>query len=80
VFVPRSYDWGIEAQVDWYEGYADLDGERIKSQVFSMRSMASGAAFHRAYPCATQQAFLEAHELISKASSGGSATITCRVR
>jgi hypothetical protein len=25
--------------------------------------MASGAAFHRAYPCATQQAFLEAHEL-----------------
>jgi hypothetical protein len=28
-----------------------------------MRSMASGAAFHRAYPCATQQAFLEAHKL-----------------
>ena len=27
-----------------------------------MRSMASGAAFHRAYPRATQQAFLEAHE------------------
>jgi transposase len=59
VFVPQSNDWGIEAQVDWYEAYADLDGERIKLQVFSMRSMASGAAFHRAYPCATQQA----HEL-----------------
>src|ERR1035438_2083004 len=28
-----------------------------------MRSMASGAAFHRAYPHATQLAFLEAHEL-----------------
>jgi hypothetical protein len=28
-----------------------------------MRSMASGAAYHRAYPHATQQAFLEAHEL-----------------
>jgi len=27
-----------------------------------MRSMASGAAFHRAYPRATQQAFLDAHE------------------
>jgi hypothetical protein len=27
-----------------------------------MRSMASGAAFHRAYHRATQQAFLEAHE------------------
>ncbi len=63
VFVPQSYGWGVEAQVDWYEAYADLDGERVKLQVFSMRSMASGAAFHRAYPCATQQAFLEAHEL-----------------
>jgi hypothetical protein len=40
-----------------------LDGERIKLQVFSMRSMASGAAYHRAYLRATQQAFLEAHEL-----------------
>src|SRR5438309_5147561 len=28
-----------------------------------MRSMASSAAFHYAYPRATQQAFLEAHEL-----------------
>src|ERR1700685_3665131 len=28
-----------------------------------MRSMASGDAFHRAYTNATQQAFLEAHEL-----------------
>jgi transposase len=31
-------------------------------QVFSMRSMAGGGAFHRAYYRATQQAFLEAHE------------------
>lgn len=62
-FVPQSYCWGEEAQVDWYEAYADLDGERIKLQVFSMRSMASGAAYHRAYLRATQQAFLEAHEL-----------------
>ncbi len=37
-------------------------GERTKVQVFAMRSMASGAAFHRAYLHATQQAFLEAHE------------------
>ena len=60
-FVPQSYDWGVEAQVDWYEAYADLDGERVKLQVFSLRSMASGAAYHRAYLRATQQAFLEAH-------------------
>jgi len=62
-FVPQSYDWGVEAQVDWYEASADLDGERIKLQVFSMRSMASGAVYHRAYLKATQQAFLEAHQL-----------------
>jgi len=61
--VPQSYSWGVEAQIDWYEAYADLAGERIKLQVFAMRSMASGAAFHCAYLHATQQAFLEAHEL-----------------
>ena len=61
--VPQSYAWGSEAQVDWYEAYADLSGERHKLQVFAMRSMASGAAFHCAYLHATQQAFLEAHEL-----------------
>ena len=43
-FVPQSYAWGREAQVDWYEAYAELGGERIKLQVFAMRSMASGAA------------------------------------
>ncbi len=62
-FVPQSYDWGVEAQVDWYAASADLDGERTTCQVFTMRSMASGGAFHRAYLHATQQAFLEAHEL-----------------
>jgi transposase len=61
-FVPQSYPLGSEAQVDWYEAWAELGGERVKLQVFCLRSMASGAAFHRAYPRATQQAFLEAHE------------------
>lgn len=61
--VPQSYPWGSEGQVDWYEAWADLSGERTKLQAFSIRSMASGAAFHRAYLRPTQQAFLEAHEL-----------------
>src|SRR4029453_3484238 len=42
--------------------YADLGGDRTKLQGFSMRSMASGAAFHCAFLHATQQAFLEGHE------------------
>lgn len=62
VFIPQTYTWGGEGQVDWYEATASLDGERTAMQIFSMRSMASGGAFHVAYPHATQQAFLEAHE------------------
>src|SRR5271166_4770395 len=62
-FVPQSYTWGSEGQVDWYEGWAEFDGESRKAYLFCLRSMASGGAFHRAYPHATQQAFLEAHEL-----------------
>jgi transposase len=62
VFVPQSYDWGQEAQVDWFEALAKLGGEACKLQVFAMRSMGSGDAFHRAYAHATQQALLEAHE------------------
>jgi transposase len=61
-FVPQSYSWAQEAQVDWYEAWVDLGDERTKIQIFAMRSMASGAAFHRGYLHATQQAFLEAHE------------------
>src|SRR6516225_1988702 len=60
--VPQSYAPGQEGQVDWYEAWAELSGEQVKLQVFSLRSMVSGAAFHRAYQRATQQAFLEAHE------------------
>jgi transposase len=62
-FVPQSYIWGHEGQVDWYEMYAELGGESQKVQMFCLRSMASAGAFHRAYPHASQQAFLEAHEL-----------------
>ena len=64
VFVPQSYRWGQEGQVDWYEAWVEIDGsEAQKAYLFCMRSMASGGAFHRAYPHASQQAFLEAHEL-----------------
>jgi len=40
-FIPQSYRWGQEAQVDWYEAWAELGGERQKLYVFCMRSMAS---------------------------------------
>jgi transposase len=62
VFVPQSYHWGQEAQVDWYEATAKLGGETRELYFFAMRSMASGDAFHCAYSHATQQSLLEAHE------------------
>jgi hypothetical protein len=34
-FVPQSYAWGSEAQADWYEAEAELEGERCTLQVFS---------------------------------------------
>ena len=63
VFVPQTYAPAQEAQVDWFEAQVKLGGETCKLQFFAMRSMYSGGAFHRAYTNATQQAFLEAHEL-----------------
>ena len=61
-FIPQSYAWGREAQVDWFEATVVIDGEPQKAYLFCMRSMASGGAFHRAFPHASQLAFLEAHE------------------
>ncbi len=62
IFVPQSYQPGQEAQVDWYEAIVKLAGQERKLYFFTMRSMASGDAFHCAYPHATQQALLDAHE------------------
>lgn len=63
VFIPQHYEYGSEAQVDWYEATVELAGQRQILQFFCLRASASGAAFHRAYRRATQVAFLEAHEL-----------------
>jgi len=60
--VPQSYQPGEEGQVDWYEAWAELGGELVKLEAFSMRSMAGTGGFHRAYFRATQQAFFEGHE------------------
>ena len=62
VFVPQSYEWGGEGQVDWYEAHSRIGGREQKVYVLVVRSMASGGALHRGYPRPTQQAFFEAHE------------------
>jgi transposase len=60
--VPQSYAPGQEAQVDWYEAWAELNGQPVRLQVVRDAQPGGGAAFHRAYPRAKQQAFLDAHE------------------
>lgn len=75
VFIPQSYQWGGEAQVDWYEAQVALEGEWQNVHVFCLRSMASGGAYHRAYPHASQQAFLEGHELAFAYFGGVFATL-----
>lgn len=62
IFIPQSYEWGEEGQVDWYEWYARIGGEVEKVHTLAVRSMAGGGAFHRGYPRPTQQAFFEAQE------------------
>jgi hypothetical protein len=50
--VPQAYAFGSEGQADWDEAVAELGGVRQTLQVFGLRSMASGGAFHRAlHPC-----------------------------
>src|SRR5215813_9052636 len=63
IYIPQSDQWGEQAQIDWYEAWVWFGEEMQKAQIFSCRRMASGGAFHRAYERATQQAFLEAHEM-----------------
>ena len=65
VMIPQAYEWGVEAQVDWYEAVVVLGDDRQVVQFFSTRSMASGGAFHRAYPRATQQAFLVCRVIVT---------------
>ena len=62
IFVPQTYAPAQEGQIDWFEGDVRLAGQLRRMQIFGMRSMYSGGAFHRAYTNATQQAFLEGHE------------------
>ena len=60
-FVPQHHEPGAEAEVDWGEGWAVIDGQRVKVHLFQLRLCHSGAAFAGAFLRETQQAFLEAH-------------------
>jgi len=60
-YMPLDHLPGEEAEVDFYEAEVDFPEGRRKVDIFCMRACYSGKEFHLALPCATQQAFLEAH-------------------
>ena len=61
VFVPLQYAPGELAQVDFFEVYADVGGQRQKAFLFVMRMMASGTDFVALYHRQDQVSFLDAH-------------------
>lgn len=59
VFIPLAPELGREAEIDWGNAIAKIDGHRTRVKMFCMRSKGSGKAFVRLYPCERQQAFFD---------------------
>ena len=63
VAVPQTHPPGAEAEVDFGEFHATVDGAWTKLWMFVMRLSHSGRAFHVAFATQAQEAFLEGHVL-----------------
>ena len=61
VYAPLSFAPGEEAQVDWGQAKAILNGRETTFHLFCMRSGSSGASFVRAYRYEDQVCFLDGH-------------------
>lgn len=57
--VPLQPELGREAEVDWGTVQVILEGHKIKTKLFCMRSRWSGRPFLRLYHCERQQAFFD---------------------
>ena len=61
VMVPQTHEPGGEAEVDFGEFGAVLDGVVMRCHLFAMRLSASGKAVHVAYTSQSQEAFFDGH-------------------
>lgn len=59
VFLPLEADAGREAEVDWGQAYAEIDGVVERLHYLCMRSKGSGKPFLRFYRCERQQALFD---------------------
>lgn len=60
-FIPLDPKIGFEAEVDWGNCGAILNGKFVRLKHFCMRSKYSGKHFVRCYPCERQQALFDGH-------------------
>jgi transposase len=60
VFLPLLPDLGLEAEVDWGQAYAEIDGVIELLHYLCVRSKGSGKPFIRFYRCERQQALFDA--------------------
>jgi len=61
VFIPLEFGPGEEAQFDWGEADAVINGVERRVFLFCVRSCYSGACYVRAYETEKQEAFLDGH-------------------
>jgi transposase len=61
VTVPQTHGPGEEAECDFGEFYAYIDGVLVKLWMFCLRLSHSGDGFHAAFSHQAQEAFLEGH-------------------
>lgn len=73
--VPQTHGLGEEAEVDFGEVYAHLDGTLTRLWMFVMRLSASGKAFHHVYGNQCGESFYEGHNLAFAHFGGVPATI-----
>jgi transposase len=60
VFLPLDPDPGLEAEVDWGQAFAEIDGVIERLHYLCVRSKGSGKPFVRLYRCERQQALFDA--------------------
>jgi transposase len=60
-YLPLEFDIGQDAQVDWGEAQAEINGVRQTVQMFVLRLNYSKARFVMAFPFQKQEAFFEGH-------------------
>lgn len=61
VYLPLSFEPGVDAQVDWGEATVILAGEEVQVQLFVLRLCYSRKLFVMAFPTQRQEAFFAGH-------------------